>query len=302
MEGKMLQPNDTLQTSNNEASTTTSLQPMGFTDILDTIFSLYRNHFRLIFGICIVYFIFMLGLNLFLGISTFYFSNSGLWGIAIGIPIIASWITILISLFSIGALLFAGAQSYLGNQITAGTAFRQIARRFWSYLGSNILYILIVGLLTITIIGIPFAIYFAVRWGFYAQAVLIEQTSATNALRRSSELVKGTWWRVFGILFAIFLLAFMIQTILQFSLLFGFGLTQVIGGEEGLLKMFQRLFVPELTTWEGLVNYIIQSFINYVVTSLMLPVGIIGSTLLYFDQRIRKEGFDIEMRVTDPAA
>ena len=295
----MLQPNDSLQTNDSEASTTTSLQPMGFTDILDTIFSLYRNHFRLIFGICIVYFVFMLGLNLFLGISTFYFSNSGLWGIAIGIPIIASWTTILISLFSIGALLFAGAQSYLGNQITAGTAFRQIVRRFWSYLGSNVLYILIVGLLTITIIGIPFAIYFAARWGFYAQAVLIEETSATNALRRSSELVKGTWWRVFGILLAIFLLAFMIQTILQFSLLFGFGLTQVISGEGGLLQMFQRLFVPELTTWDGLVNYIIQSFINYVVNSLMLPVGIIGSTLLYFDQRIRKEGFDIEMRVAD---
>ena len=295
----MLQPNDSLQTNDSEASKTTPLQPMGFTDILDTIFSLYRNHFRLIFGICIVYFVFMLGLNLFLGISTFYFSNSSLWGIAIGIPIIASWITILISLFSIGALLFAGAQSYLGNQITAGTAFRQIARRFWSYLGSNILYILIVGLLAITIIGIPFAIYFAARWGFYAQAVLIEETSATNALRRSSELVKGTWWRVFGILLAIFLLAFMIQTILQFSLLFVFGLTQAISGEGGLLQMFQRLFVPELTTWDGLVNYIIQSVINYVVNSLMLPVGIIGSTLLYFDQRIRKEGFDIEMRVTD---
>ena len=295
----MLQPNDSLQTNDSEASTTTSLQPMGFTDILDTIFSLYRNHFRLIFGICLVYFVLMLGLNLLMGISTFYFSNSGLWGIAIGIPVITSWITILISLFSIGALLFAGAQSYLGRQIATGTAFRQITRRFWSYLGSNILYILIVGLLAITIIGIPFAIYFAVRWGFYAQAVLIEETSATNALRRSSELVKGTWWRVFGILFAIFLLAFMIHTILQVSLLFGFGLTQVIGGEEGLLKMFQRLFVPVLTTWEGLVNYIIQSFINYVVNSLMLPVGIIGSTLLYFDQRIRKEGFDIEMRVTD---
>ena len=295
----MLQPNDALQTDNSEASTTTSLQSMGFTDILDTIFSLYRNHFRLIFGICIVYFLLMLGLNLVLGISTFYFSNSDLWGMAIGISVITSWITILISLFSIGALLFAGAQSYLGRQIATGTAFRQITRRFWPYLGSNILYILIVVLLAITIIGIPFAIYFAVRWGFYAQAVLIEETSVTNALRRSSELVKGTWWRVCGILLAIFVLAFMIQTILQFSLLFGFGLTQAISGEEGLLKMFQRLFVPELTTWEGLANYIIQSFINYVVTSLMLPVGIIGSTLLYFDQRIRKEGFDIEMRVTD---
>ena len=295
----MLQSNDSLQTNDSEASTTTSLQPMDFTDILDTIFSLYRNHFRLIFGICIVYFILMLGLNLLMGISTFYFSNSGLWGMAIGIPLITSWITILISLFSIGALLFAGGQSYLGRQITAGTAFRQIARRFWSYLGCNILYLLVIGLLAITVIGIPFAIYFAARWGFYAQAVLIEETSAMHALRRSSELVKGTWWRVCGILLAIFLLAFMIQTILQFSLLFVFGLTQAIGGEEGLLKMFLQLFVPELTTWDGLVNYIIQSFINYVVTSLMLPVGIIGSTLLYFDQRIRKEGFDIEMRVTD---
>ena len=295
----MLQSNDELQTSNDEASTTTSLQPMGFTDILDTIFSLYRSHFRLIFGICIVYFVLMFGLNLLLGISTFYFSNSGLWGMVIGMPLITSWITILISLVSIGALLFAGGQSYLGRQIAAGTAFRQIVRRFWSYLGCNILYMLVIGLLAITVIGIPFAIYFAARWGFYAQAVLIEETSATHALRRSSELVKGTWWRVFGILLAIFLLAFMIQTILQFSLLFGFGLTQAISGEGGLWKMFQQLFVPELTTWDGLVNYIIQSFINYVVNSLMLPVGIIGSTLLYFDQRIRKEGFDIEMRVSD---
>lgn len=295
----MLQPNDSLQTNNSEASTTTSLQPMGFTDILDTIFSLYRNHFRLIFGICIVYFILMFGLNLVTGVSAFYFSSSGLWGMTIAIAAIASWITILIGLFLIGALLFAGAQSYLGKQITTGTAFRQVARRFWSYLGSSIIYLLIIGLLTITVIGIPFAIYFAVRWGFYAQTVLTEEASATNALRRSSELVTGTWWRVFGILFAIFVLTFMIQTILQFSLLFVFGLTQAISGEEGLLKMLQQLFAPELTTWDGLVNYIIQSFTNNVVTSLMLPVGIIGSTLLYFDQRIRKEGFDIEMRVTD---
>ena len=295
----MLQPNDSSQTNDSEASTTTSLQPMDFTDILDTIFSLYRNHFRLIFVICIVYFILMLGLNLLSGISIFFFSNSGPWSIVIGIPFIAAWLTLLISLVSIGALLFGGAQSYLGRQITTGVAFRQIARRFWSYLGSTLLYVLIVVLLTVTCIGIPFAIYFAVRWGFYAQAVLIEETSAMHALRRSSELVKGTWWRVCGILLAIFVLAFMIQTILQFSLLFIFGLTQAISGEEGLLKMFQQLFVPELTTWDGLVNYIIQSFINSVVTSLMLPVGIIGSTLLYFDQRIRKEGFDIEMRVTD---
>ncbi len=297
----MLQSNDELQTSNSETSATTSLQSMGFTDILDTIFNLYRNHSRLIFGLCTVYFIVMFGLHLLVGVSAFYSSISGLWGMTIAAALIAFWITILIGLFAIGALLFAGAQCYLGKQITTGTAFRQVARRFWSYLGSNILYLLVIGLLTVTCIGIPFAIYFAARWGFYGQAVLIEETSATNALGRSSQLVKGTWWRVFGILFAIFLLTIMIQTILRFSLLFVFGLTQAIGGEEDLLRMIIQLFVPELTTWNGLVNYIIQGFINNVVNSLIMPVGIIGSTLLYFDQRIRKEGFDIEMRVTDTA-
>ncbi len=287
--------------STNEAATTTSLQPMGFTDILDAIFSLYRDHFRLIVGICVVYFVLMLGVNLLKGISTFFFSNVGLLGVVIMIAFITFWINILIALFPVGALLFASSQAYLGKPITAGAAFRQVTRRFWPYLGSNLLYMLILGLLAITVIGIPFAIYFGTRWAFYAQAVLIEETSVTNALRRSRELVTGTWWRVFGILFAIFLLAFMIQTIFQFSLLFGFGLTEVISGEEGLLKMFQRMFAPELTTWDGLANYMIQGFINYVVTSLILPIGIIGSTLLYFDQRIRKEGFDIEMRVTEAA-
>ena len=286
-------------TNTNEAVTRASLQPMGFTDILDTIFSLYQNHFRLILGICTVYFVLTLGMNLLTGISIFFFESSGLQGMAIAIDIVDVGITIVVALFSVGALLFAGAQAFLGKQISAGAAFGQVTRRFGSYLGSSLLLGLVVGLLTITIIGIPFAIYFGVRWGFYAQAVLIEESPATNALKRSRELVRGAWWRVFGIMLAIFFLAFMIQTVLQFSLLFVFGFTGEISGEGGLLEMFRRMFLPELTAWDGLVTYVIQSFINDVVNSLMLPLTPIGITLLYFDQRIRKEGFGIETHVAN---
>ena len=158
---------------------------------------------------------------------------------------------------------------------------------------------LIVGVLAVTIIGIPFAIYFGTRWGFYAQAVLIERTSATNALKRSRALVTGTWWRVFGIMLAIFLFTFTVQIVLQFILLFALGFTEVINAEEGLLKMFQRMLSPELTSWDGLASYIIQNFINEIVTSLILPLTPIGITLLYFDQRIRKEGFGTEIRGTN---
>ena len=160
---------------------------------------------------------------------------------------------------------------------------------------------LVVGALTITIIGIPFAIYFGTRWVFYSLAALVEENSAKNALRRSSELVKGKWWRVFGITLAILLLALVIQTILQFSLLFVFGVTQSTGGDGNLLEMLGRMFLPELTTWAGLVTYVIQHVIYQLVASLMLPIYPIGFTLLYFDLRIRKEGFDIEMRVTNEA-
>ena len=283
----MLSPN----MSSNEVSTTTSLQPMGFTDILDTIVILYRRHCRLILGICAVYFILTVGMDILTSILTLFFKDFGGESITIVMNPFADWITRLVALFPTGALLFASAQVYLDNHITVGAAFEQATRRFLPYLGSSLLLMLVVGVLAITIIGIPFAIYFGIRWSFYGQAVIIEETSATNALKRSRELVRGTWWRIFGIVLAIFLIAFMIQTVLQFFLLFAFGFTEATSGEEGLLEMFRRMFEPELMSWEGLAAYGIQSFLNHFVTSLILPLTSIGITLLYFDQRIRREGF-----------
>jgi hypothetical protein len=54
-------------------------------------------------------------------------------------------------------------------------------------------------LLTITVIGIPFAIRRFVRWSLFAQAAVLEELPARDALRRSAELVDGYWWRTFGI-------------------------------------------------------------------------------------------------------
>ena len=290
----MLNPN----INNSETVTRTSLQPMGFMDILDVLFGIYRNHFRMILNICAVYFILALGVNLFIDISTFLFKSSSGGNITIMMGPIADWITNIVGLLPIGAVLFAGAQIYLGREITAGVAFGQVTYRFLSYLGSFLLWILVAGILTITIIGIPFAIYFLVRWEFYGQAVLIEGTSATRALRRSSELVKGTWWRVLGIMLAIVLLSFMIQTVLQFSLLFAFGFTEVVSSEGGPQEMFERMFSPQLTAWDKLPAYVIQSCISFFVSSLVLPLVPIGVTLLYFDLRMRKEGFGMDLHAS----
>ena len=296
----MLQANDSSQESNGEEAAATSLQPMGFTDVLDTMFSLYRNHFELFVRICSVYFVCGFVVNLLIGVATVSAVGSGEFNIAMVALVtgILSLISSVVMLFVIGGLVFGSAQVFLGKQITSNTAFKHMKRRFWPYLGSNLLYGLTVGVLTITLIGIPFAIFFGFRWIFCSLAAVFEEKSAVRALKRSSELVKGGWWRVFGMMIGIFLLVFFVQSILQFSLLFVLGLTQTMGGDGDFVEMLRSMFIPQLTTWKELVVYSIQNFLSLAITCLMLPVGVIGATLVYFDQRIRKEGFDIEMRVT----
>ena len=49
---------------------------------------------------------------------------------------------------------------------------------------------------------------------------------------------------------------------------------------------------------EASLSYGMMCFINLGVDIFTMPIWVIGGTLLYFNQRIRKEGFDIEMMAT----
>ena len=129
---------------------------------------------------------------------------------------------------------------------------------------------------------------------------MLEGTTARNALRRSTELVKGTWWRVFGIMLAISLISFMIYFILEASsgfLLTWMGLTEA-EEPDNLLDTFRQLFVP-IPSKIGWFSYTIRRLVSLIIATFTMPISVIGSTLLYFDLRIRKEAFDIEMQVTD---
>ena len=165
---------------------------------------------------------------------------------------------------------------------------------FVALVTSSLLYNVILGF----IIGIPFGIYFGTRWSFHAQAVLVEETSATNALRRSRELLTGAWWRVCGIIFAIFLLTLVIELILATSLMFIFVLLGV-AGKVDLAEMIRQ--IGQMTGYNTEEANRLLQVINAAIDTLTTPILPIGITLLYFDQRIRKEGFDIEMMVAKEA-
>ena len=291
----MNERNDLVQSDNSE-TTSTPLQPMSLVDILDGMFSLYRSHFRLFLGIVVVYLV----LGFVTSLVSVFGAIAATPSTSIVIVVLTSIASVLMAYWVGGGLAYASAQVYLSRDITSQDALQQAWRRFLPFLGSTFLYYLVVICLSITIIGIPFAIYFGFRWGLYTFPVLFEETTARNALRRSTELVKGTWWRVFGIMLAISLIALMIAFILQTSYAIIFSsLAGGTGAEDGnFLETLRLLFMPTPIDI-GWVYYTIRALGSLVIAALTMPIGVIGYALLYFDLRIRKEAFDIEMQVTN---
>lgn len=291
-----MQEHTDLAPKNNSQTAIPAMQPMSFTDILDGMFTFYRSHFRLFMGIAVVY----LAVGFCIDQIYMYFTiESGMVG-ALALPFYYLLGTFLLSLFVGGALIYASTHAFVKKDITAGDALKQTLQRFLSLVGSSLLWTITVFGLFITIIGIPFSIYFGVRWGLYSLPVLFEKTSATKALKRSTELVKGTWWRVFGIMLAIFLLTFMIAFILQTSFwaIFNSITGPTVAEEPTLWESVRILFLPTPQDI-GWTSYTIRNFVTMCISTLLMPIGSIGSALLYFDMRIRKEAYDLEMQATD---
>jgi hypothetical protein len=85
-----------------------------------------------------------------------------------------------------------------GRRTLAGQAYRRVLSRLGPLIKGMAIELGMVVLLTITVVGIPFAIHRFVRWSLFAQACMLGDRSATESLRRSSMLVRGRWWRTFA--------------------------------------------------------------------------------------------------------
>ena len=123
-------------------------------------------------------------------------------------------------------------------------------------------------ILMIIVIGIPLFFFLLVIWSFATHAVVIENRGVFNALGRSRELVRGNWWRVFGIGLVFMLIVFAVVLLIV--------LVSII---------IDLLFNP------GPLAY---SILGGVVGALLSPVYYIASTLLYIDLRVRKEGYNLQ--------
>ena len=83
-----------------------------------------------------------------------------------------------------------------GGSIGPVDAYRRALTQIRPLLGAIGIAVAIWVVLGLTVFLIPVAIWFAVRFSLLAQVVELEDASAVPALRRSSALVRGRWWRV----------------------------------------------------------------------------------------------------------
>lgn len=284
-------------------SNTPILQAMGFGEILDITFSLYRKYFLLFLAIVIIHFFGKLveySLENFL--SDFPLKN-----------LIVSSVSEPAMFVSMGGIIIATATTYLGKQTTSSAVLRSTLQSFFTMLGGYVLWLLCfmislislrfflsrveqgqfsVSLLAVLLIGIPVPIYFAVRWLFVVESILIEKLLVGASLKRSSELVRGSWWRVCSISISLFLLSGAISIIFKVSIACILVLTNV-ADQAGFMDIIRWAIMEDTIDKSNLRFYTIMTGTHFVVSTLTFPIWVIGSTLLYFDLRIRKEGLEI---------
>lgn len=152
------------------------------------------------------------------------------------------------------ALVYATSEQVQRDAVDPQQAWMTALGKFWAMFVTSLFMGLLIVLMAITIIGIPFAVYYSVKWGFVPQAIVLEGRSLRDAMSRSSDLVKGQWWRVLGIMIVVGIISAVLGGILNSIL----GLLPIVG--------------------------------IIVAQALIAPVVPIAQTLLYFDLKTRHDG------------
>ena len=114
---------------------------------------------------------------------------------------------------------------------------------------------------------------------------MLERQGVVAALKRSAKLVRGAWWRVLGVQLLALLLVNIAASIIQvpFMLLAG-------GVTNDSLGSF--LSSDSNPSWTFLIITGVGAAIGSMFT---LPISAAVTSLLYMDQRIRREALDIEL-------
>ncbi|MCD5315432.1 hypothetical protein [Kineosporia babensis] len=230
----------------------------------------------------------------------------GAGGITILIAMVQS---LLATTIITGLLIVAVGAAVRGETLAPGALWQRTRPRLWALLGLALLLLVIAPLIIalgvapglilllaldgaevvgaiVLIVGmlLSFVAYLAFYLGFWsvaAPALLLENLGVAAALRRSFGLVRGTFWRVFGITLLTAVITYIVQQI--FSVPFS-----VIG-----------VLLAGVADFSGASGELVQLLITNIGTimagAVVYPFTAGAVALLYLDLRMRREGMDVEV-------
>lgn len=204
-----------------------------------------------------------------------------------------------------GMLVHVVAQAVLGRKTTIAEAWRATRARLLRLVGLTLLD----GVLATFLLGVPVAlgivvgltvgtgegflvgvplflaavvllVFLQVRFfQLAAPALVLERIGVFAALRRAGRLSRRQWWRLFGIMLLTAIVVGVVGQILgiPFGLAGGIGSVALSGTGGGLLLVFS--------------SYLSQIVVGAITTPFTSAVV----ALQYVDQRIRKEGLDVQL-------
>jgi hypothetical protein len=260
---------------------TVELRPMSLGEVLDQTFTIYRENFLLFAGITALPYLAMLAFNFALllfrqGTKTGSTANALSPGM-IGSFLAATFGALFIYLILIGvahaATVSAVGDLYLGREASVRTSYEQAKGSFGSVIVVMILSFLVfvMGCFFLFIPGI----YLACRLAVSVPATVVEKNSPVASMQRSMELTKENAWPMFLLLLLVFVIEMVVGGLLQLP---------------GTVLTFMALAAKQQpSVLVAVYNYIAQ-FASQVLVG---PIGTISASLMYYNLRVKKEGFDI---------
>jgi hypothetical protein len=302
------------------------LRPLSLGELLDRTFSVYRSRFWLFAGLGAISALLQTlisaaqlvpmhlagmsgafdGARTRTTIPTNPLATNYLAGIGVGVAlafVAVSLLYLLVFVVTQAATVFALSEVYLGKTTTIGQSVRATIGRWYRYLGvglwqaGSMLWIPAIALIAggvllatkisgLTILGgvliflgiaagFPVGVIFWLRNSLGVQATVIEGLGVRASMARSKVLTAGAKGRVFVLLL----------------------LAGALSYAASLLQMPLMLFVMFTIARGGkaVASEIAMLVVGFVSHAAVQPVLMIGLSLLYFDQRVRKEAFDLVM-------
>jgi hypothetical protein len=251
-----------------------SLRPLTTGQLLDRTFQTYRQNFTLFAGISALPATCVLVLQvLLLTVTTKGGSNpvavAAMAGV-IGLVFIV--VNMVATAISTAATTFGVSDINLDKPTSISACFGRVKGKIGRVVYTSIELGLRIGVGLILLI-VP-GVYWAGKYGLAVPSVVLEDIKAKDAFKRSAALTKDSIGRIIVIYF--------LTTIL--TLVFTIGMSAAIGA-----------VVPTLAKSAGTITA--QAFnlvVSAIITMLVTPILSIALTLAYYDQRVRKEAFDIE--------